>query len=241
VADFPAKVAPVRIVFFSDLHVHGPDMPPARIERIVEQINQLRPDIVVAGGDYIGDNWMGAHFSIYQVVAPLARLRARLGVYAVLGNNDYDPEAMDVAPALRRVGLHVLDNEAVRVGPVALGGIDGNISIRRSYWKERRDRTTAALEQLPGVKILVAHRPDEFKWAPSWVSLMLAGHTHCGQIVLPLFGPVFTGSDFGRKYLCGIIRDGRRTMVVTGGVGTSHVPLRFGAPADIWLITVKGR
>jgi len=82
------------------------------------------------------------------------------------------------------------------------------------------------------------HRPDDFKWAPESIPLMLAGHTHCGQIVLPLIGPLETGSDFGRKYLCGIIRKGGRTLIVTAGVGTSHLPLRIGAPPDMWLISI---
>lgn len=239
VPGYPVDARPTRIVFFSDLHAHGPDMPPSRIRRIVVQINRLDPDMIVAGGDFIGDNWIGARFPVDEAIAPLAGLRARLGVYAVLGNNDYDPDAEGVAQALQRAGVRVLDSQAIRAGPIALGGIDGNTHVRARYWRERRNRTTAALEELPGVKILVAHRPDEFRWSPPWVSLVLAGHTHCGQIVLPLIGPVETGSDFGRKYLCGIIRDGARMMVVTGGVGTSHLPLRIGAPPDIWLITVS--
>ena len=73
------------------------------------------------------------------------------------------------------------------------------------------------------------------------VSLVLAGHTHCGQIILPLVGALESGSDYGTRFLCGIHRNGSRLLVVTAGLGTSHVPLRIGAPADIWLITVQGR
>jgi hypothetical protein len=213
-------------------------MPPARVARIVQQINAIRPDIVVAAGDFVGDNWVGAHYSAASAIVPLRALKSRLGVYAVLGNNDYDVGAIEVVRALRAAGVHVLMNDATSVGPLALGGIDGRLLVGRAAWNARRTHAFAALERTPGVKLLVLHSPDEFKWAPPFVALALAGHTHCGQIVLPLIGPLATGSDLGRKYLCGVIRDGAKTLVVTGGLGTSHVPLRIGAPPDIWLITV---
>lgn len=238
-ADYPSNAVPVRIALVSDLHVHGPDMPPGRVARIVDQVNGLRPDLIVLGGDFIGDNWIGATYSIGDAIAPLAKLKARFGVYAVLGNNDYDADGGAVERALEQAGVHVLVNQAIRAGPIALGGIDGDIRVPKSFWKARREETFATLRRLPGVKILVAHRPDEFEWSPPWIDLVLAGHTHCGQIVLPLVGPLETGSDYGTKYLCGLIRDGKRTLLVTAGVGTSHVPLRIGARPDIWLIDVR--
>lgn len=240
VPDYPASAAPVRIALFSDLHVHGPDMPPARLASIVEQINALHPDIDVIAGDFVGDNWIGAHYPVTQAVAPLGGLKARLGVYAVLGNNDYHVGVARLMRALAGAGVHVLVNEAVGVGPLALGGIDGSIGIADSEWMTRRKQTYAALDRTRGIKVLVAHRPDEFRFSPSWVSILLAGHTHCGQIVLPIVGPLETGSDFGRKYLCGVIRDGPRTLLVTAGLGTSHVPLRIAAPPDIWLVEITG-
>lgn len=86
--DYPSAAAPLTIAFFSDVHVHGPDMPPARLARIVAQVNGLNPDVVVLGGDFIGDNWVGATYSIRDAIAPLSGLKAKYGVYAVLGNND---------------------------------------------------------------------------------------------------------------------------------------------------------
>ena len=97
-----------------------------------------------------------------------------------------------------------------------------------------------ALAATPGTKVLAAHRPDEIVAAKGRVSLVLAGHTHCGQIVLPFIGPLETGSDFGDKYYCGVYRRRDTVLVVTAGLGTSHVPLRIGAPPDMWLITIHG-
>lgn len=237
--DYPRGAKPIRILLFSDLHVHGPDMPPSRLGQIVQQMNLLRPDVAIIAGDFIGDNWIGRHYSATDAIYPLGQLKAPLGVYAVLGNNDYGASAGSVARALAAVGIHVLVNDAARVGPIALGGIDGRIPPQ-APWAAIRQRTYRALENTRGVKVLVAHRPDEFRWAPASVTLVLAGHTHCGQLVLPLIGPLATGSDFGTKYLCGVVRAGPKTLVVTGGLGTSHVPLRIGAPADVWLISLEG-
>lgn len=238
--DYPAGAAPIRVALFSDLHVHGPDMPPARVARIVAQVNGLHPDLDLIAGDFVGDNWVGGEYPLNQAIAPLAGLKARLGAYAVLGNNDYDAGGEAVAAALRTAGVHVLVNEAAQVGPLALGGVDGKISIPRGGWTVRRATTYAALQRTPGVKLLLVHRPDEFHWAPPWLTLMLAGHTHCGQIVLPVIGALETGSDFGREYLCGMVRKGMSRLIVTAGLGTSHLPLRIGAPPDIWLIRIEG-
>ena len=237
---YPPGGVPLRIVLFSDVHVHDPDMPPSRVTKIVDQINALHPDLDVAAGDFVGNAFIGSDYSPEEAIAPLRGLKARLGVYAVLGNNDYEAGEGQVSSALANAGVQVLNDDALKVGPVALGGMDGRIHRKYSNWIAARDTTHEALDATPGMKILVAHRPDEFVAAPNSISLVLAGHTHCGQIVLPLLGPMETGSDYGRKYSCGVVRDGSKLLVVTAGIGTSHVPLRIGAPPDIWLITIQG-
>ena len=88
VPGYPKTAVPVRVLLFSDVHVHGPDMPPSRVARIVEQINALHPDVVVAAGDFTGNSLIGSHYPVADALAPLARLKATYGVYAVLGNND---------------------------------------------------------------------------------------------------------------------------------------------------------
>jgi len=239
VTDYPRGARPVRIVLFSDVHVHGPDMPPARLARIVGQINALRPDIVVAAGDFVGDSWFGADYPPAEAIAPLARLKATVGVYAVLGNNDYSVGAGDIVHALDSAGVRVLINDATAAGPLALAGLDGRIQGRAGF-AAARAKTYRAIRHIAGPKILIVHRPDEVLWSPQSIQLVLAGHTHCGQIVLPLVGALVSGSDYGSKYLCGRIREGSKLLIVTSGLGTSHVPLRIGAPPDLWLITIGG-
>ncbi len=228
--NYPAGAEPIHIVLFSDVHVHGPDMPPQRVKNIVDQINALRPDIDVAAGDFVGDNWIGKQYPDPEAIAPLAGLKARLGVYAVLGNNDYQGRAGEIMRALANAGIQVLVDQATQIGPIALGGMDGRVFRGRDPLEAAREETYGALDHTRGIKILVAHRPDEVVTAPDFVTLVLAGHTHCGQIVLPIVGALQTGSDYGRKYFCGIVKDGPKLLVVTAGLGTSHVPLRIGAP-----------
>src|SRR6218665_2495349 len=87
---YPAGQAPVRVALLSDLHVQGPDMPPERLARIVEQVNAHNPDLVLIAGDFAGDRMLSTrHYTDVETVAPLAGLRARLGTIAVLGNHDY--------------------------------------------------------------------------------------------------------------------------------------------------------
>jgi uncharacterized protein len=240
VRDFPRDRPRLRLVLLSDVHVHGPDMPPSRLRQIVERINQERPDIVVAAGDFIGNNWIGAQYSPAEAVAPLAKLNAPLGVFAVLGNNDHLVGGATMTRPLEAAHVKVLENEALRVGPIILGGVDYRVDRPPQRALQALHSTLARMEPMKGPKVLVAHSPDLFPSVPPGISLVLAGHTHCGQIALPVYGALLTGSRFGRRFECGLYRDGNRVLVVTAGLGTSHVPIRFAAPPDYWVIDMKG-
>jgi hypothetical protein len=119
------------------------------------------------------------------------------------------------------------------VGPVAVGGLDDDFTDRADL-----PATLAALRRLAGPRLILSHSPDPFADPAPDVFLMLAGHTHCGQIAPPLIGPLSTMSDHGRRYACGRVREGGRTLVVTAGLGTSGIPLRLGAVPDMWLVEI---
>lgn len=231
---WPAGAPPVRAVLISDLHVAGPDMPPARLERIVAQINALRPDIVLIAGDFVSDKRASTrHYSQGEAAAPLAGLRPRLGAFAVLGNHDHWRNGAEAHRALAAANVRVLDNDAVQAGPLALGGLDDDFTGRADV-----ARTLAAMRRLPGARLMLSHSPDPFAELPDDVRLMLAGHTHCGQARLPFYGPPVSVSDHGARYECGLIREAGRTLIVTAGLGTSGLPLRLGAVPDLWLIRI---
>lgn len=235
--DWPADARPMRIVLLSDLHVAGPDMPPSRIARIADRINALKPDMVAIAGDFVSDK-RGAtkRYPAAPGLAPLARLRARFGAWAVLGNHDHWRDAGEVTRALRRANVRILDNQAVTVGPLRLGGVDDDFTGRADV-----PATVAAMRAGPGSRVLLTHSPDVAPATPADVSLILAGHTHCGQIRLPLIGAISYESDHGDRYGCGVVVEGARRVVISAGLGTSVLPFRFGAPPDLWVLMLRSR
>lgn len=235
--DWPADAAPMRVVLISDLHVAGPDTPPSRIARIVAQINALQPDLVLIAGDIEQERTISTRiYDADDASAPLAGLRARYGTVAVLGNHDYsDAGTTDLPPRLAANGVTLLRNQAVRRGPLTIAGADDLY-----HGKFRLGRLVHAAHALPGPTLVLSHTPDVAPALPADLPLVLAGHTHCGQIAPPLIGPLKTASRYGHRYACGLIREPGRDVLVTAGIGTSGVPLRIGAVPDLWLLTVDG-
>ncbi len=237
VAGWPSGAPRLRLLLLSDVHVGGPDMPPARLRRIVGQINRLEPDLVLIAGDLVTDKRLATrYYSHDEAVAPLAGFRPRLATVAVLGNHDHWRDAPAARRALARAGIRLLENQAVQLGPVAVGGLDDDFTDRADL-----PATLAALRALKGPKLILSHSPDPFADPAPDVFLMLAGHTHCGQVALPLIGPLSTMSEHGRRYACGLVREGGRTLVVTAGLGTSGIPLRLGAVPDMWRVEIGPR
>jgi len=231
VPTWPAATPPLRLVLFSDLHVAQPGDSIAHLRRVVAQVNALHPDLVLIAGDFISNGALLTRpASTADAIAPLAGLRARLGTIGVLGNHDYlDQDA--VRNALASSGVTLLDNTAGRRGALTILGISD-----AATGHDRVPATVAQARPLGGVTVALTHSPDAFLKLPPGIDLALAGHTHCGQIALPLVGPVVLGLRSGRRYACGIVDDGDRTAVVTAGLGTSNLPLRLGAAPDLWLI-----
>lgn len=233
--EMPGLAAPLKAVLISDIHVAGPDMPPARLSGIVGQINALEPDLVLIAGDLVSDKRTATRtYSLEEAVAPLAELKPRLGTITVLGNHDHWRDAAEAKRALAAAGIRLLDNDAVAVGPLAVGGLDDAFTDRHDL-----PATLKAIRRLRRPALLLSHSPDPFPEVPRDIPLMLAGHTHCGQISLPLIGPLATFSDHGERYACGSIREEGKTLIVGAGLGTSVLPLRLGAVSDLWLVELR--
>lgn len=231
---WPTSARPQRLVLLTDIHVSGPDMPPERLIRIVGKINRLRPDIILLGGDFVSARKLTTkRYSIEAALRPLASLRASSGVVAVMGNHDHWSDTAAVRRALLRAGVTILDNQAVRLGPLAIGGVDDDFTDHADI-----NAVARRLERLGGVPILLSHSPDIFPATPPAIGLVLAGHTHCGQISFPFIGPLFTASHYGKRFSCGIVKKENQTMVVSAGVGTSLLPLRLGVAPNFWVIDI---
>jgi predicted MPP superfamily phosphohydrolase len=230
-----ATPAKLRVLLMTDIHVAGPDMPPSRLRRIVAQANALKPDAIVITGDLVSDKLPATRtYSLDEAISRLARLESRLGVFAVLGNHDHWRNAAAARRALKDAGIRVLDNSAVSAGSLSIGGVDDRLTGHEDLGK-----TLDAMAKLRGAPILLSHSPDPFPELPSRVQLMVAGHTHCGQIRLPLIGARSYASQYGARYGCGVVRENGKTLVVSAGLGTSILPLRIGAVPDMWLITLR--
>jgi predicted MPP superfamily phosphohydrolase len=228
----------LRIAVISDLHGGAPWIDAAKIDRVVAMTNAARPDLVLLTGDYVITGVLGGHhLPIQAIVAHLKGLHAPLGVYAVQGNLDRWEDADVVAAAFRQAGIPDLENRHVMLpaprGPVALVGIGD-----RTSGGDDRD---VALAGINGPALCFTHSPDIFRHLPPACALTIAGHTHGGQVWLPLLGrpAARMSSRYGQRYAIGVIHEDNRLMFVSSGIGTSMLPLRFGVPPEISLLTLE--
>ena len=228
----------VRVAILSDLHVGSPFNGIARLRDIVDRTNAARPDIVCILGDLVIQGVIGGHFVAPEEIATeLKGLRPPAGIVAVLGNHDGWFNHDRVQDALERNGIRVLEETAARLdtpaGPLWIAGIS-------DVWTGRHD-IAAALSHVKddGVPvILLTHNPDVFPLVPGRVALTLAGHTHGGQVRLPLVGRLIVPSRFGQRFAAGhVVEDGRHLFVATG-VGTSILPVRFRVPPAVLILTL---
>jgi predicted MPP superfamily phosphohydrolase len=221
------------IAFLSDIH-HGPFVPLDYIQRVVTLANSLRPDIVVLGGDYV---YSHARY-IAPGIAELAALRAPLGRFAVLGNHDNRDGRSKTKEALAEAGLTELTNTGVWIkrgaARVRMCGIG-------DLWTDRQNPVAAigAATDRDAV-IMLSHNPDYAELLEDErVGLMLSGHTHGGQVVVPGFGAPIVPSAFGQKYLHGLVEGPVCQVFVTRGVGTVSPPVRFHCPPEVALLTLN--
>jgi uncharacterized protein len=231
----------LSITVIADLHAGGPDMMLEHIHEVVDTANGLKSDLIVLLGDYIARY----RFATERVpetawAAEFARLRAPLGTWAILGNHDWWYDLAHVRGALADARIPVLENKAVMLGgggaPFWLAGIGDQLAYRLGRGRYRGvDDLSGTLAQVgtDDPVLLLVHEPDIFTRVPARVALTLAGHTHGGQIRLPLIWPAFVPSKYGARFAYGhVIEDGRH-LIVSGGLGTSIVPARLGVPPEI--------
>jgi predicted MPP superfamily phosphohydrolase len=235
----------LRLVLVSDIHACEPFMGPDRIAAICRQANGLGGDLILLLGDFLSGMRFGSPVPAEAWASAIRPLSAPLGVHAILGNHDWfdDPNAMQagsgptmVHRALAGLGIPVYDNRAVRMEK------DGHAFWLAGLADQLGPRP--GLDDLPGTLttvsddapvILMAHEPDIFPSVPARVAVTLSGHTHGGQIRILGFAPVVP-SRFGTRYLYGHIVEDRRHLVVSGGLGTTLLPLRLGSPPELTIV-----
>jgi predicted MPP superfamily phosphohydrolase len=238
----------LTITVIADLHAGGPNMGLQRIRDIVDAANALRSDIVLLLGDFVATH----KFVTEPVPAPvwareLARLRAPLGMHAILGNHDWWFHQSEIRLALARANIPLMENDAALLGESGarfwLAGLGDQLAIPLGHGRFRgADDLPATMAKIASDDpvILMVHEPDIFTRVPDRVSLTLAGHTHGGQMRVPLIWPVFVPSRYGARFAYGHIVEGGRDLIVSGGLGTSVVPMRIGVPPEIVHVEVGG-
>lgn len=241
----------LRLVVLADIHAKNPWMDPARIAAIARAANALQPDMVLLAGDYetsMRNFGIGSDVPMETVAETLSILRAPLGVYGVLGNHDMGVhEGANVRRWFPGAGLTILENKAVRLEhagrPFWLLGL-------ADQWGWAWRRKGSARDDLPGTlaqigddapAILLAHEPDIFPSVPHRIALTISGHTHGGQVRVPGFGPLVIPSRYDSRYAYGHIVEDDRHLVVSAGLGTSGIPVRFLVPPEIVVINLGGR
>ena len=257
---WPANIA-LRIAVLADIHACRPWMGPERIDGIVQQTNALRPELIVLLGDYAASHRFVSRPVHADEWAPvLGELTAPLGVHAILGNHDWwDDQAAQRRGGgptiyhhhLAEAGINVLENDAIRLrtsgGVFWLAGLGDQIALMP--WRRYGRRRWQGVDDLPGTLaqidddapvVLLAHEPDIFPRVPSRVALTLSGHTHGGQVRLFGHSPMVP-SRYGNRYAYGHVRerapDGApRDLIVSGGLGCSIMPVRFGVPPEIVMV-----
>ncbi len=249
----------LKIACLADLHAGEPFAGLSRTESIVARINAERPDLIVLLGDYAATHhFLTADVPPEALAAALSKLNAPLGRFAILGNHDYwgklrshsigdETRARGNAAiwsnALAGAGIKVLANTAARIaapaGGLWLAGTESILSVplggRRFRGFDDLDSTLAsAFDGAP--VILLAHEPDLFVRVPKQVSLTLSGHTHGGQVRLPLIGSPWIPSRFGERFRYGHIVEDSRHLIVSAGIGMSGLPARFRSPPEITMV-----
>lgn len=242
-SELPQGFDGLRVAFLSDIH-YGPFFSADRLDALVSRVNALRPDLVLLGGDYANDSDGAVAF--FQMRPAFS---ARLGVYAVPGNHDrVMPESNRdlLEGAMSAAGIVPLFNRTVPLTlsngeTIYLSGID-------DYGNGHPDAAQAARSvRRDDFLIFLTHTPDaipSFQEIPAldgstdWADLILCGHTHGGQVTLFGQKALFSVTSYGERYRTGWKEENGAQILISNGVGTSVVPMRFFAPPQIHLLTL---
>jgi predicted MPP superfamily phosphohydrolase len=243
----------LRVVCLADPHLGEPYMPVSRWQKIIDTANRLEPDLLLLLGDYTASHrFVTRRIEVDAVARACTTLEAPLGTYSINGNHDWwdDKEAQKRKSGPTRTeqvftaaGIRMLVNDATRLEKDGrafwLSGTDSLVAVKtgRPGVYDSQANLAATLEQVTddAPVIHLAHEPDLFPDIPRRVSLTLSGHTHGGQVRLLGYSPIVP-SSYGNRFAYGhIVEDGRH-LIVSGGLGCSILPVRFGMPPEITLL-----
>lgn len=222
------------------------------IEQAIQVIDAEEPDLILLLGDYAAHLPFSKNPEIEQVASMLRKLDAPLGVFNVFGNHDW--RGVDHVSAGGRprtiwhdkfdaAGITTLENTGISLNfrgtKIFLAGVASQMALAKKGSRsfDGYDDLSAALSKRSDedFTILMAHEPDIFAEVPLDIDLTVSGHTHAGQIRFPWWAP-YVPSRYGNKYAYGLVARGKQHLVVSGGIGFSGLPIRFGAPPEVTFV-----
>ncbi|GMW01375.1 MAG: hypothetical protein AMXMBFR84_25120 [Candidatus Hydrogenedentota bacterium] len=241
IRDLPLAMDGMRLLQISDTHC-GPMMSMSFLHHVIDQANRISADAVLLTGDYVHRTPMAVEPGIGLFNA----LRSRCGAVAVLGNHDHWEGKEACVAMFKQVGIPLIDNRRVYLSANGFQSEYMPDSICVAGVGDLWCDDVLMSEALAGVplempRILLSHNPDvaETMDAQHRVDLMISGHTHGGQVRLPLLGTPIVPSRYGSKYAGGLCRGPRCRVLVSRGVGIAVLPVRFRVPPEIGLITLQ--
>lgn len=231
-ANWDCSLNGLNVAVVSDLHIGAKKINLEKVKKIVKMINSQNPDLIVILGDFDAVLIESSKIPHKDISAALNQLKAPCGVYAILGNHDYNPPGV-VKSILKDTDIKLLVNESdyifFNTKKIKICGVG-------DWWFDNVDvKKTVGKINTP--TILLSHNPDAFDSAPDKTSLTLSGHTHGGEVVLPLFGPPFVPSVHGKAFAKGLIKQNNKTLYITSGIGTLS-GFRLLNPPEIVLLTL---
>ncbi|MGB7201417.1 MAG: metallophosphoesterase [Pyrinomonadaceae bacterium] len=246
----------LKIVMIADIHGGSNNVTGEKLREIVAKTNEQNADIVVLLGDYVTQlredkpiSHRGLVMPIATIADNLAGLKANYGVFAVLGNHDGWYDDTEIATELTRVGYKVLQNEVAVIEKdgkrLKILGLIDHLKLSPSWSQTSANLKPIAESAGEGNVIVLQHSPDIVEVITGDLSiskdlrLVLAAHTHGGQVWFPILGTPIVPSSFGQKYSYGHVKENGVDMFVTSGVGTSVLPIRFMMPPEIVMLTIR--
>ena len=219
----------LKIVYASDFHIKPYEK--FRLKKVVKRINAQTPDIILLGGDFVNGHDGNFTMKPEDISYELKNLSSKYGTITVMGNHDGWQGKYRIIKALEANGIKVLENENINFDKFTIAGVEdiqtGNPNIEK------------ALNGAGKNIILLSHTPDIFPLLPNNVILTLAGHLHCGQIVIPGLPPRYIPSKYGTKYMYGLTKENNKTLFTSRGLGNSILPMRFNCLPEIVVIEFK--
>ncbi len=237
IKNWPQNLSGYTIALLSDIHAGSPHITREKLLAIVAQTNARKPDLILLAGDYVIQNVVGGtRMPSKDIATLLSGLKAPQGVYGVLGNHDWWDGEAHMVDEFNGVGIPMLEDQSRLI---TKDGSSFWLTGFSDYYEGPHDVKKALSVVTTGKPVIaLTHTPDIFPELPDGISLLLAGHTHGGQVYVPFFGRPVIPSKYGQRYAKGLVREGEKQIFVTSGIGTSLFPIRFMTPPEVCFLHI---